>query len=132
MESKAIYTPIGGKSNVNQGFQFPKTTFPESTPQVKLDRDDCIVSDRLKYNKDPSSMNRNNIDIDDDGNINMRVTPSPSPTPMSPINAVNEASDSSVDEARTFVSSHLLFSHLMSIDAKKNTLSQLNKSNQKN
>lgn len=33
------------------------------------------------------------------------------------------------DEARTFISSNLLFSHLMTFDTKKNTLSQLNKAN---
>ena len=33
------------------------------------------------------------------------------------------------DDAETFVSSHLLFSHLLEFDAQKNTLSQLNKAN---
>ena len=54
-------------------------------------------------------MNRNHITIDDEGNMNM-VETSPSP-----IRKIEE--EDYVDEAKTFVSSHLFFSHLMSFDA---------------
>ena len=58
--------------------------------------------------------------IDDDGNINMAR--SLSPIGQSPVEDDFEIAD----EAKTFVSSHFMFSHLMSFDPKKNTLEQLN------
>jgi hypothetical protein len=59
-------------------------------------------------------MNRNNITIDDEGNINIAGTPSPSPSPIKQRRLDREEED--VEEAKTFVSSHLFFSHLMSFD----------------
>ena len=46
------------------------------------------------------------------------------PTDFRPVNDEENVQDN--DEARTFQSSNLLFSHLMTFDTKKNTLSQLN------
>lgn len=69
-------------------------------------------------------MNRNNITIDDEGNINIGGSPSPSPSPIKRRESCREEED--VDEAKTFVSSHLFFSHLMSFDGQKNTLVGLN------
>ena len=84
------------------------------------------MSERLEHNKDKMSLNNGKITIDDDGNMNMASSPSPSPPPMMRHQQSKEG-EAPNDEAKTFVSSHLLFSHLMSIDGNKNTLSKLNK-----
>ena len=48
----------------------------------------------------------------------------------SPINNKSDrGEDQQVGDARSFVASHLLFSHLMCLDSKKNTLSELNNAN---
>ena len=39
------------------------------------------------------------------------------------IDGEEDIQDDNEDEARTFIASHLLFSHLMTFDTKKNTLS---------
>ena len=113
------------QANSNEdGFRFPAhATIEESAPTTKLDHNLGNLSERLTYNQDPLSYNRNMITIDDDGNINVGSSPSNSPPRQR-----NPAEDR-LDDAKTFQSSHFLFSHLMSFDAKKHTLSQLNKSN---
>lgn len=86
----------------------------ESAPTTKID---CNfghhLSERLNYNHDPLSYNRNSIEIDDDGNINIGSSPSRSPSPMRNIRPGEER----LDDAKTFQSSHFIFSHLMSFDA---------------
>ncbi len=76
-------------------------------------------TERLDYNKDPLSLNRNKMSFDEDGNLNVASSPSPSPIRLQPPTTTDEEA---IEEAKTFQSSHLLFSHLMSFDVKKNTL----------
>ena len=88
------------------------------------------------YTERPSNLNRvptsydrarNTIDYDRN-NVQMRGESSPTPfrsiTPPEKLHAEEDVQDN--DEAKTFISSHLLFSHLMTFDTKKHTLSQLN------
>ena len=112
---------------IHGGIQFPNSTVQESAPTTKLNNDDGNLSERLQYNRDPLSYNRNRISIDDDGNINLGTSPSPSPIrPRSK----DVYEDPIAEEAKTFHSQHLLFSHLMSFDTKRHTLSKLNNASQ--
>lgn len=85
----------------------------ESAPTTKLSKGGAgDFSERLDYNKDYLSYNHGQITIDDDGNMDLEASPG--------------KEEEIIDEAQTFVAQHLLFSHLMHIDSKKNTLSELN------
>jgi len=119
------HAPFGTKTpKTSQGnFKFVNVKVEESAPTTKVNSNCGNLSERLHYNRDPLSFNCNKISIDDEGNIN--VNSSPSPSPIRPV-PTTQMHDEEIEEAKTFHSSHLLFSHLMSFDAKKNTLEQLN------
>ena len=70
-------TPQASQDNAFR-FPFPSShnTIEESAPTTKLNHNLGNLSERLTYNQDPLSYNRNMITIDDDGNINVGSSPS--------------------------------------------------------
>ena len=58
----------------------------------------------------------------------MNMIASPMTSPMNYPRTHSEA-DTADGDAKTFVASHLLFSHLMDLDGKKNKMSDLNEAN---
>ena len=86
-------------------------------------------SERLGYNRDPMSYNCGQLTIDDEGNMDMRDD---SHSPYRSSSSRDKQAEEDIEdneETKTFISSHLLLSHLMTNDAEKNTLSQLNQAN---
>ena len=96
-------------------------TVQESAPTTKLSKGGAgNFSERLDANKDHMSYNHGHITIDDDGNMDLEASSE---------GRSDVTQEEIIDEVKTFVASHLLFSHLMHIDSKKNTLSELNEAN---
>ena len=54
-------------------------------------------TERLDYNKDPLSLNRNKMSFDEDGNLNVASSPSPSPIRYPPT-----TDEEAIEEAKTF------------------------------